>query len=145
MRLGSTSGSDNLIRQGVFDDGVHSIAFTPTTASIYIELFTDQPRQALVRSCQIEGSGTMVIPTPWSSADLAANLIRYRQNKDVLYVASAIYQQREIQRRGDTSWGVQRYKVDNGPYVASDGNIALSPSVYVGTGSLAATRNYFEP
>lgn len=144
IRLGSQSGSDDLIPQAVLDDGEHSIAFTPTTASIFIELFNDTSRQVRVDSCQIESSGTVVIPTPWTSGDLADNIIRYKQSKDVIYAASGVYQQREIQRRGDTSWGVQRYKVDDGPFVPSDGIIALQPTVYTGNGSLTSSRSYFD-
>lgn len=143
VRLGSTSGADDLIVEATLDDGVHSIAFIPTTASIFLNLFNDRARQSLVESCQIEGAGTMVIPTPWSGDDIGDELIRFRQHKDVLYVASGIYQQREIQRRGDTSWGVQRYKVDDGPFVASDGLISLRPSALVGNITLTANRNYF--
>ncbi|MDX0329285.1 hypothetical protein GOC48_03785 [Sinorhizobium meliloti] len=145
LRLGSTSGDDDLIPQAVLDDGVHSIAFTPTTSSIFLELSSDQPRHVLVRSSQIDAAGVMVIPTPWTDSDLSDNIIRYKQNKDVLYVASGVYQQREVQRRGDTSWGVQRYKVDDGPFVASDGLISLTPSVFTGNGSMTSSRGYFEP
>ncbi|WP_322885222.1 hypothetical protein U8C32_02535 [Sinorhizobium medicae] len=144
IRLGSTSGTDDLIQEAVIDDGVQSIAFTPTTSNIYLELFNDEPRQSLVESCQIEAAGVMVIPTPWATADLSGNIVRYKQNKDVLYVASGIYQQREIHRRGDTSWGLQRYKVDDGPFVSSDGIISLAPTVLTGSGTLTASRSCFD-
>ncbi|RVG88670.1 hypothetical protein [Sinorhizobium meliloti] len=144
IRLGSTTGDDDLIPQAVLDDGVHSIAFTPTTSNVYLELFNDEARNVLVFSCQIDSAGVLVIPTPWTGDDLTDDIIRYKQNKDVLYAASGTYQQREIQRRGDTSWGVQRYKVDDGPFSASDGSISLTPSVLTGNGSLTASRNYFE-
>ncbi|RVN58496.1 hypothetical protein [Sinorhizobium meliloti] len=144
IRLGSTSGTDDLIQEAVIDDGVQSIAFTPTTSNIYLELFNDEPRQSLVESCQIEAAGVMVISTPWTTADLSGNIVRYKQNKDVLYVASGIYQQREIHRRGDTSWGLQRYKVDDGPFVSSDGIISLTPTVLTGSGTLTASRSCFD-
>lgn len=144
IRLGSTSGTDDLITEAVLDDGQHSLAFTPTTANIYLELFNDDPRQSRVESCQIEAAGVVAIPTPWTSADLADSIIRYKQNKDVIYVASGVYQQREIQRRGDTSWGVQRYKSDDGPFVASDGTLSLDPGVYTGNGVMTSSRNYFD-
>lgn len=143
LRLGSTADSDNLIREAVLDDGYHSLAFTPTTATVYVELFNDNARASLVQACKIEGAGTMVIPAPWTDDDLVANIIRYEQNKDVLYVASGVYRQRMVQRRGDTSWGVQHYKSDDGPFVASDGMTSLAPSALTGTGSLVASRNYF--
>lgn len=146
VRLGSTSGASDLINAVDLDDGVHSIAFTPTTASIFLELSNTEPRQSLVESCQIDSAGVLVIPTPWTSGDLADNIVRYKQNKDVLYVASGVYQQREIQRRGDTSWGVQRYKVGDGPFIASDGTVSLSPNKLVDDGgaTLTANKAFFE-
>ncbi|MDX0136104.1 hypothetical protein GOC46_04185 [Sinorhizobium meliloti] len=144
LRLGSTSGADDLIQESTLDDGVHSIAFTPTTANVYLQLFNDEPRLVLVFYCRIDNAGVMVIPTPWTSADIGNNIIRYRQSKDVLYVASGVYQQREIQRRGDTSWGVQRYKVYDGPFTSSDGLISLTPTQLTGNGTLTASRNYFD-
>lgn len=144
VRLGSTSGDDDLISAQSLDDGWHHIAFTPTTANIYLDLYADVPRQVRVNGVSIASAGTMVIPTPWTSDDLADSIIRYKQNKDVLYVASGVYQQREIQRRGDKSWGVQRYKVDDGPFVASDGTISLTPSGFTGNGTMTSSRGYFE-
>jgi hypothetical protein len=47
-------------------------------------------------------------------------------------------------RRGDTSWGVQRYKVNDGPFIISDGTIALTPSGFTGNGTMTASRNYFK-
>ncbi|MEN3146123.1 hypothetical protein ABCW43_02290 [Neorhizobium sp. IRAMC:178] len=143
VRLGSTAGSDDLILEAVLDDGVHSIAFTPTTASIFLELINEQPRLAIMSSCQIEAAGVMVLTTPWTDDDLEDNILRYKQNKDVLYVASGVYQQREIQRRGDASWGIQRYKVSDGPFVTSDGLVSLQPSGLVGNITLTANRDYF--
>ena len=143
LRLGSTSGAADIIAEQILEDGDHSIAFTPNTGTIYLQLSNDEPRQVWVDSCQIESAGTMVLPAPWLSADIP-ELIRYRQNIDVLYMASTVYQQRQIQRRSSRSWGIQRYKVDNGPFVQSDGSIALTPSTYSGNGTLTATRAYFE-
>lgn len=145
VRLGSTAGADDLIVECSLDDGIHSIAFTPTTSSIFLELFNDNGRDVLLNSCQLQVAGTMIIPTPWTSQDLEDDIIRYKQSKDVIYVASTNYQQREIQRRGDTSWGLQRYKVSDGPFSPSAENkISLDPSVYTGPGTLTASRSYFD-
>lgn len=146
VRLGSTSGATDLLPNGkdaVLDDGTHSIAFTPTTASIYLELFSDASRPIHVASCKIDDDGTLVLPTPWTDDDLGDDIVRYRQSLDVVYVASGIYQQRMIQRRSDTGWGIQRYKVDDGPFVTSDGSLSLTPSALTGQITLTANKNYF--
>lgn len=145
VRLGTSSGAYDLFEAIDLQDGEHSLAFTPTTASIFLQISNKEPRQSRVFSCQFESAGVMVIATPWTSADIADNMLRYKQSKDVIYVASGTYQQREIQRRGDTSWGVQRYKVDDGPFVASDGLVSLQPSDYTGTSlTLTSNRSYFD-
>jgi hypothetical protein len=143
VRIGSTSGADDVLSEQLLDDGEHSLAFTPTTSSVFLQLICDVSRQVLVDSCQIEGAGVVALSTPWTSADLPG-LIRYKQNIDVLYVASRVYQQRQIQRRSNTSWSIQRYKVENGPFIRSGGAVALTPSVYTGNGTLTASRAFFD-
>lgn len=144
VRLGSSSGSADLINAIDLEDGEHSIAFTPTGASVYLQLSNGEARYALVDSCTIEAAGTMVIPTPWTSTDLSGNILRYTQHKDILYCASGVYQQREIQRRGNTSWGVQRHKVNDGPFEEGDGSLSLDPSGYTGSITVASNKAYFD-
>lgn len=144
VHLGSTSGDHDLIDAIDLDDGTHSIAFTPTTANVYLDIWSTRERDILVDSCEIESSGTLTLPSPWTDTDLSGNIIRYKQSLDVLYAASGVYQQREIQRRGDTSWGIQRYKVDDGPFTVGSGEVALTPSGYTGNITLTANKNYFD-
>lgn len=144
IKIGGGPGSSSRLLAEDLDDGVHSLAFNPGgLADIYLELSNDEPRRSLVESCQIAAAGHMVISTPWTGTDLTDNIIRYEQHKDVVYFASGVYQQRELKRHGDTSWGLQRYKVDDGPFVLSDGNISLDPSVFTGNGTLTSDRSYF--
>ena len=145
LRLGTSSGGSEILEALALDDGVHSISFTPNAASVFVELSNDNARQALVNACTIDAAGVMVIPTPWTAADLNDDLIRYRQHKDVMYVASRVYQQRQIQRRSDTGWAVQRYKVDDGPFVKSDGMTSLNPGGLVGNITLTANKSFFTP
>lgn len=144
VHLGSTSGAHDLIEAIDLDDGVHSIAFTPTTANVYLDIWSNRERNILVDACVIDSAGTLTLPTPWTDDDLSDNIIRYKQSLDKIYIASGVYQQREIQRRGDTSWGVQRYKVEDGPFTVSDGNVSLTPSSYTGNITLTANKSYFD-
>ena len=142
IRLGTSSGGDDLIASSTLDDGDHSISFTPTGGSAYLEIYNEKNRIALVDSCEIDASGTMVLEAPWADTDLTA--IRQKQSIDTIYLACNTYQQREIQRRGDASWGIQRYKVDNGPFKTYSGPISLTPSVLTGNGTLTASEPYFK-
>lgn len=144
VKVGSSAGSSSLLLAQNLEDGVHSLSFTPNLATIYLELSNDDARQSLVESCQFAAAGPMVIPAPWTDDDLVDNIIRYEQHKDVIYVASSVYQQRELKRHGDTSWGLQRYKVADGPFVVSDGKVSITPNVFTGNGTLTANRSYFD-
>lgn len=144
VRVGTSAGAGDLIEALSIDDGIHSLAFIPFSSTIYIEIANPVSRTSLVESCQFEPAGVMVIPTPWMAQDLQDNIVKYRQKTDVVYAASGVYQQREIQRRGDTAWGVQRYKVNDGPFTLYDGNIQLQNNVLEGNGTLTATQPYFD-
>lgn len=144
VRVGTSLAASDLVEAVNLDDGVHSLAFTPFVSTIYLELENKEARQALVESCNFEAAGPLVLPTPWESSDIEENAIKYRQKTDVIYAASTYYQQREIQRRGDTSWGIQRYKVNDGPFVASEGHIQLTNSTTIGNGTLTASQPYFD-
>lgn len=143
LRLGSISGSDNLIEEIVLEDGTHSINFQTSQPQIFIELFNETARDVLVTSCNIDAAGVLSIPAPWLTADITSKIVRYKQDKDVLYVASGVYQQREIRRYSDTAWGIQRYKVNDGPFTIYNGGIQLTNSVQVGNGTLTSSSPYF--
>lgn len=144
VRVGTSLAASDLVEALNLDDGVHSLAFTPFVSTIYLEIENKEARQALVESCNFETAGVLVLPTPWAADDIESHAIKYRQKTDVIYSASSYYQQREIQRRGDTSWGVQRYKVNDGPFVPYDGPVQLTNSVLVGNGTLTASQEYFD-
>lgn len=139
VRLGTAAGLDDLIPEYELDDGDFSLAFTPTGASAYLQLFHDNNRDALLDSCEIDASGTVVLETPWD--DPAS--VQSRQSIDVLYCANSSYQQREIKRFGPRSWGVQRYKTVDGPFSLYTGKITLTPGAYTGNTTLTASDNLF--
>lgn len=144
VKIGTSVGRGDLVTALRLDDGTHSLAFTPLASTIYLEISNPGNRVSLVETCQFEGAGVLVLPTPYQGVDLQNNAVKYRQKTDVLYAASNLYQQREIQRRSDTSWGIQRYKVEDGPFEIYNGSIQLQNSVFTGNGTLTASQPYFE-
>ncbi len=145
VRLGTSLGQDNVIEETILDDGDHSLAFTPSTGSLFVELFTSEDKDVFVASCLIEAAGDLVLDTPWSSSDLASNPVKYKQVNDIIYVASSQYQQREIQRRANRSWGIQRYKVNDGPFETYTGSIQIKNDKSKGNGFLTSTEPFFKP
>ncbi len=146
FRLGSTDNETDLFPSGrevVLDDGSHSIAFTPQAGSIYLEIYNEEPREMFVDQCIVGPSGVLAVPTPWTQDILSS--IRYRDSLDVLYVSSETLQQREIQKRFTRSWGVQRYKVDNGPFSPNISKTQMKTSGLRGTVEIETDSPYFSP
>ena len=142
LLVGSTSGGDEYISQTELAEGVHSLAFTPT-GDFYVQFQSALERQTLVDSCNVEAAGDMEIPTPWLAADLG--LVRADQSGDILYVACDGYQQRQIERRGTTSWSVVLYLADDGPFrTENTGPITITASAITGNITLTASARLFK-
>lgn len=142
LRVGSTSGGDEYITETTLEDGTHSLAFTPTGASVYIQFSSTLERITLVDSCVIESAGVVEITAPWTEASLS--YVREKQSGDVLFVACLGYQQRRIERRATKSWSVVKYKTDDGPFrTENTGPITITPSGLSGNITLTASKPLF--
>lgn len=142
LRVGSTSGDDDYIKETTLYTGTHSIAFTPA-GDFFIRFFSILARNTWISNATIEAAGVVTIPTPWALADL--DNVRVDQSADVLFVACAGHQQRRIERRGTRpnarSWSVVLYLSNDGPFKLQNvtpttistsgltGNVTLTSSV----------------
>jgi hypothetical protein len=144
FRAGTTDGDDNLITETYLDTGTHSLAFTPTTGSVFIQIDTLTAQDKIVDSIEIESSGAMTLPTTWTADDLM--LIRYDQSGDIIFTACQGQAQRKIERRGINSWSFVLYKSDDGPFQSANfTDITLTPSDLISNGTLTASRKLFRP
>lgn len=142
FRCGSTEGGDEYITETTLRTGTHSLAFTPTTASFWVQFQSDLPVLKRVDSIVVESAGTMTLSTPWTLADL--DLMRFAQSADVVFVTARGYQQRRIERRSSRSWSIVLYQVDDGPFtVGRTASVRLRPSVLTGNGTLTADKAFF--
>ena len=141
FRLGSTSGGDEYITEATLGTGTHSLAFTPTAASVYVQFGSRLERQVLVDSIAIEAAGVMTVPTPWLEADL--DYVRgglESQSADVVFVACRGYQQRRIERRASDSWSVVLHQPEDGPFrLVNAGPGEMTPSAITGNVTLTAS------
>lgn len=141
LRVGSTIGTDNYVTETTLGTGTHSIAFTPT-GNFFIRLFNRRIAAALVDSVAVEGAGVLSLPVPWAEADLP--YIRHYQSADVLFVASLGYQQRKIERRGDTSWSIVLYEPEDGPFrLVNTSPVTIASSAISGDVTLTASKDLF--
>jgi hypothetical protein len=142
LRVGSTAGGDEYINETVLRTGTHSLAFTPTGASFYLEFFSKDANLKRIDSCQVEAAGVMTLPTQWLEADLFK--MRTAQSADVVFVACDGYRPQRIERRSTRSWSVVRYQPANGPFtLGATRAVKLTPSVTEGNGTLTASSALF--
>lgn len=138
LRVGSTVSGDEYIAETYLEEGIHSLAFTPTGASVYVQLKSSLKRIVLIDSVTIEAAGVMTITSPWPESELQS--ITHDQSGDVVYCARAGYQQRKIERRASTSWSLVKYQVEDGPFRADNFSpITITPSGLSGNISLVAS------
>lgn len=142
FRCGSTDGDDDVVAETTLDTGTHSLAFTPSVGTIYIQLETRTAQQKIVDSITVEGSGVLELPTSFETADL--DYLRHTQSGDVVFIACDGQQPRRIERRSSTSWSFVLYKPDTGPFAGANGSdITLTPSALTGNVTLTASRSIF--
>lgn len=142
LRVGSSSGGDQYVAQTELGEGRHSIAFTPTGASAYIQFQSTTIYKNRVQECTIEPAGVVSIAAPWAAADLGD--ITFDQSGDTLFVAADGYGQRKIERRGTRpnarSWSVVLFTADDGPFLTEN----LAPTTLAGsatTGDITVTAS----
>lgn len=141
LRVGSSAGADDYVRETSLRAGVHSITLTPA-GSFHVQVANRTINAALLDSIQIEAAGVMEIPAPWAQADLGK--IRHTQSGDVIFVACENYQQRRIERRPGNSWSVVLYQSSNGPYLLENtSNTTIAASGLTGNVTLSASAPIF--
>jgi hypothetical protein len=142
LRVGSTAGGDEYINETILRTGTHSLAFTPSGASFFIQLISELEQLKRVDSITVEAAGVMTLPTIWLEADLWK--MRFAQSADVVFVACDGYRPQRIERRSTRSWSVVRYQPDNGPFtIGTTRDVKLTPSVTEGNGTLTASSAFF--
>jgi len=141
LRVGSSAGEDDYIRQTALDTGSHSLALTPT-GNFYIQLESRLGRVVWVNSITIESAGNMVLTTIWPEAALQA--IRKSPSGDILFIACKGYKQQKIERRSARSWSVVEYLAEDGPFRTQNvGPGTMEPSVLSGNGTLTSSLPVF--
>lgn len=142
FKAGSTSGAEDLIEETELRTGEHSLAFTPSGASVFISFKSDQRALRRVNSITIESAGTVTLPTPWAIANHP--FIRGAQSADVVFVACRGIQPQRIERRSERSWSVVVYQPEDGPFtVGRTRKVKLKSSVTEGDGTLTADNPFF--
>ena len=143
IRIGTTTGDDDLLTTAQLLPGTHSLAFTPTGSNAFVELFATTQYATLVDSIAIEASGDMVLPTIWTESDLPN--IRICQSVDVIFCACVGDRQQRIERRAVRSWSVVDYITEDGPFrTLNTSAITMTAAALTGDTTLTASQKYFK-
>jgi len=142
FRVGSTQGNDDLVSEATLKTGTHSITFTPTTVQFSVRFLSRLEYSVTVTRCAIEAAGIVELPTPYTVDYLP--YIRTDSTGDVIFIATADFQQRMIERRADGSWSIVLYAPDDGPFgFINTSPITLTPSALSGNITLTASKALF--
>lgn len=148
IRVGSTSGDDDLMLYENLRKGDHYLSFTPgATGTKYIQFFhTDNAGRILDNSASfalgIVSGNTFRVPVPWAEADLRE--VQLHQIKNVLYAVHEDYWPRRIERRADRSWSVTRLEPNDGPFGDLNTTLTtLTPDDTTGEITLTASTALF--
>lgn len=143
LKVGTSAGDDSYISETRLGTGQHSLSFTPTGSSFFIEFSNRSQYAAYVDSVAVESSGDMTLAVPWGVTDLEN--LRWDQSADVIYVACDGYQQRKIERRGTESWSIVKYEPEDGPFrTVNTSSLTMTAGALTGDTTLTASRAYFD-
>jgi hypothetical protein len=133
VRLGTSSGGEQISSDIEFEVGWHTFAFAPAGNSTVHLRFTQSAGTPSLDNVSLIDDGRIEVATPWADEDLAE--LNWTQSADVLYVTHPSYAPRKITRRDDSSWSVTYYNFLDGPYEdVNTGATTMTPAATSGDG-----------
>lgn len=142
LRVGTTSGAQDIVPDTAFDPGNWHITFSPGVSTYYMQFYLQDIGKATLRNLARVAPGDFDLDTPYAEADLSA--LRHQQSLNVVYLAHGSYQPRVLERRGSTSWGIRLYEPGDGPFAALNAsNYTLTPTALTGETTITASGPVF--
>ena len=142
LRLGTTSGDNDLLDEINLDRGTHYLEFTPTTGFMYLQFYHNDNAGRAVDNVSFLTGTRFIVEHPYLEADLPA--VQWQQIGDVLYLTHRSYWTRRLERKGHRSWSVTRLLPDDGPFnTVNTTNITLAGNDTSGEITLTASEDLF--
>ena len=134
LRIGTTSGGQEVLEDRALEPGEHAIEFTPATSPFFVGF-----RHAIGKTLQLDDVALldgqpMELPSPYRSTDLSG--LKWTQSADILYVTHPNYALRKLSRTGNLSWSLTQLAFQDGPYLTenTDSDKTLQASATSGRG-----------
>ena len=142
LRVGSSSGDQDILPDLQFPSGKWVVSFTPGVTSYYVQFSLRDVGKATLTDFQREAAGPLVLATPWNTDD--QSLIRMQQSLNVVYAVEPTKRQQVIERRGATSWGIRDFTAVDGPFRPLNAtSTTLTPAARTGETTITASAPTF--
>lgn len=116
FQVGSTTGASDDLDPVELMVGFHSIAFTPSTLSAFIQFSHTVDKTIKLDGVSLIDNDAVEVTTPWTTADIAATKLHHTQSADELYLSNTDHPTYKLQRRGHSTWSVVEVAWQDGPY-----------------------------
>lgn len=144
VRIGESGFNSFDIFKGTLEPGTHQLVINPVAALPTITFINSNPFEGLLRQCVVGDDTELELPTPASIVELAST--RYAQSADVIFFATSSTPQFKIERRGNLSWGVADFRMDDGPFgLINNTDVTLKTNNLDRNALITASDDFFTP
>lgn len=132
VRVGTTSGGQEILADTERAVGYHALPFTPTASPIHIGFKNAGSRDIWVDDVAFV-EGVLELGSPWAAADLFR--IKRAQSADVLFGTAPGAWFHELGRRSHTDWSLTKFEFKDGPYIEENTDSAKTLTASATSGS----------
>lgn len=142
LRIGSTSGGQEIVSDTAFLPGYHVISFTPGVTTYYVQFILQGVGIATVSNFARIAPGVLALDTPYSAADMANT--RFDQSNNTVFFANGSYETQVLERRGQYSFSFRPFYQVDGPFASLNlSDVTLTPTARTGRTTVTASTALF--
>lgn len=133
VRVGSSSGAADLLAVRHYAAGWHSVSFTPSGGTAYLQFENSAQKSVLIDDVGILSNTAVEIGSPYLESQLFET--KQAQSADILYLCHPDQPAYKLTRYGHTSWSLVEVGFTDGPWLAvNDSTTTLEPAATTGAG-----------
>ncbi|NKB58991.1 MAG: hypothetical protein GKS00_21910 [Alphaproteobacteria bacterium] len=115
VRVGTTTGGNEIIDDQVVGVGFHVTAFTATAANFFVQFLYDEKAKTVgIDDVALLDNGAVELVTPYTTDQLFD--VRQAQSADTLYLCHSDHPVYKLLRLGHASWSLEEVEFQDGPY-----------------------------
>ncbi len=133
LRVGTSTGGNEIVDDFIAFTGWHTYSFTATAADFFVQFIGNSEKTMEIDDVSLIDNAAIELTTPYAEADLG--LIEGPQSADVLYLFHKDYPTYKLERRGHTTWSLVQVAWWDGPYEGVNStSTTMTPSATTGKG-----------